>query len=62
MTETHAIVLTDAQLAVRDDGRCPQCRADESERVRASGFGPKRELCKRCGYAFPLEEGPCVNG
>jgi len=55
VNETPAIVLTDRALPLPDDGRCPQCRADESERVRASGFGPKRELCKRCGFAFPLE-------
>jgi uncharacterized protein (DUF983 family) len=51
-----AIVLTDAALPVLRDGRCPQCHAPEDQRTASGGFGVVREVCRRCGHEFPLED------
>jgi len=47
-----AIVLTDQTPLHDPDGRCPQCRAEESRRVLSGGFGDPHEVCGSCGFEF----------
>lgn len=39
------------------DGRCPCCRAAESERITVATFGgPPRQACGKCWHEFPRED------
>lgn len=39
------------------DGRCPCCRAAESDRILVATFGgPPRQACGKCGHEFPRED------
>ena len=52
MSETPILLTDPAPVRTPDDGRCPQCRAPEEDRVPSSGFGHPHPVCKRCGYRF----------
>jgi len=54
-TDVKRLVLTDPAPLRDMEGRCPQCRADESRRVTVSGFGQPHLACGVCGYQV-LEE------
>ena len=57
-TTESTIVLTDPKPLPRGrvDGRCPQCRAEKTRRVKSAGFGQPHDVCGQCGHDFPFEE------